>query len=69
MIAGMKTADAIAYFGTRYAIGKALGIEPASVYQWGEIVPPLRQLQLEILTRGALRTSDDIRPIPLPERA
>ncbi len=50
----MLTAQAIKYFGTRYALAQALGISPATVYQWKERVPTERQIQLERLTKGAL---------------
>ncbi len=50
----MLTAQAIQYFGTRYALAQALGISPATVYQWKERVPTERQIQLERLTKGAL---------------
>lgn len=50
----MKTTDAIAYFGSSTALAKALNCNRSSIYQWGEEVPPARQYELEVKTRGAL---------------
>jgi hypothetical protein len=62
----MKTEDAISYFGSRYAIALALDIAPPSVYRWGDVVPDLRQLQLERLTRGVLKANAHLKFKPLP---
>lgn len=51
----MKTDLAVAYFGTRAAIARALGIKGPSVSEWGDYPPMLRQLQIERLTGGALK--------------
>ena len=56
----MKTADAIAVFGNASALAKALGINRAAVPQWGETVPPLRQLQIQQLTLGKLKAADNV---------
>lgn len=50
----MTLQDIIAYFGSKYAAAAALGIRRQSVQEWTS-VPPLRQLQLEGLTRGKLK--------------
>lgn len=50
----MLKKDAIAHFGTEAALAKALGIKPQSIQDWGEVVPELRQLQLERMTEGKL---------------
>ncbi len=55
MITDMRTYDAVRFFGGPTALARALGIEPPSIYSWGKTVPPLRQLQLELLTRGKLK--------------
>ena len=52
---GMKTKDAVEYFGKKSALAEALGIKKQSIYTWGLIVPFKRQLQLEKLTNGKLR--------------
>ncbi len=59
----MKKTDVIAYFDKqppkdKAAISKladALKIQPRAVYQWDEEIPPRRALQLEKITKGALR--------------
>jgi hypothetical protein len=50
----MTKQDAVAYYGTEAALGRALGITRASVNAWDEI-PIGRQYQLEVVTNGALR--------------
>ena len=56
----MKKQEAIAYFGTQQALADAIGVSSAAVTQWGENVPPLRQLQLQQLTLGKLKASEDV---------
>ena len=56
----MKTADAIAHFGSQHALARALGVSQAAVAQWGEEVPALRQLQLQQLTLGILKAAPDV---------
>jgi DNA-binding transcriptional regulator YdaS (Cro superfamily) len=51
----MTKQEAIAHFKGARHLADALGIETASVYQWGDRVPPLRQLQLQQITKGALK--------------
>ena len=51
----MKTVDAIAYFGNKNRLAKALGITRCSVSHWGENVPALRAYQIEKLTDGKLK--------------
>lgn len=51
----MKTVDAIAHFGNKNRLAKALGITRCSVSHWGEIVPALRAYQIEKLTDGKLK--------------
>lgn len=63
IIGCMLTKDAIKYFdGNRSALARALGIEPESTYSWGKSVPKLRQLQLEMLTGGALKADPTLKP-------
>lgn len=50
----MTKDDAIKHFGSQRALAEALGIEQPSVAGWSEI-PPLRQLQIEFVTKGTLR--------------
>ena len=70
----MKTAQAIAHYGSTYAVAAALGIKQPSVMGWGECPPPLRQLQIEALTQGALKAEPDcdkfrLPPVPQPAPA
>lgn len=61
----MKTTEAISHYGSTYAVAAALGIKQPSVMGWGESPPPLRQLQIEALTQGALKAGpecDKFRP-------
>lgn len=60
----MFTRDAIAHFGTQAALARALNIKPQSITDWGDEVPPLRQLQLEALLGGRLRADPSILPAP-----
>lgn len=58
----MRTSDAIEHFGSQAALARALNIKPPSVADWGDSVPPLRQLQIEALTGGKLRADPSILP-------
>lgn len=57
----MKTKDAISYFKSQSALARALGIRPPSVAGWGEVVPELRQLQIEAITGGQLKADERVR--------
>lgn len=66
----MKTEDCIKHFDASKAkLAAALGIEAPSVYTWGEYPPPLRQLQIEIITEGKLKAEPDCVPRPQREAA
>jgi len=54
----MKTSDAIAHFGSKVKIAKALDITKGSISQWGEKVPLLRAYQIEKITKKKLRAED-----------
>ena len=58
----MKTTDAIKYFGTQAKLGAAIGLKQHSVSGWGDLPPPLRQLQIEHITNGALKAHKGIMP-------
>ena len=45
--------------GTQSQLAAALGITQGSVALWGTYPPPLRQLQIEVITAGALRAEPD----------
>lgn len=51
----MRTAEVLVHFKTQAAIASALGIKQPSVATWGEFPPDKRQLQLERITKGALK--------------
>lgn len=57
----MTKDEAIKHFGSVGAVAAALGIKQPSVSDWGEI-PPYRQLQLEILTKGKLKADQKAFP-------
>lgn len=69
----MLTKDALAYFNnSRSALAVALNIKPESTYDWGERVPDLRQLQLEMFTKGGLQAEARLKPfgeVPAPVEA
>lgn len=70
----MTKDDAIkALGGTQEALAKALGMTQGSVSLWKTYPPPLRQLQIEVLTGGALRAEADCDqyrvPTPAPKEA
>ena len=46
---------AIKHYGTQQKLADALGMSQASVSEWGEYPPALRQLQLQQITRGKLK--------------
>ncbi len=56
---GMNTREVIEHFGSQHAVAEALGIRQPSVANWKESPPPLRQLQLEAVTGGALKAEPD----------
>lgn len=53
----MKTADAIAHFGSQELLAKALGVSQPAISKWGEQIPALRAYQIQVLTSGALKVS------------
>ena len=53
----MKTKDAIIYAGGSLRLAQLLGITCGAISQWGDTVPDIRQLQIERVTFGALRSS------------
>ena len=53
----MKTQDAINYFGSVAELAKAIGVTVQAVYAWGDTVHPLRQYQIQVLTRNKLKAT------------
>lgn len=62
----MFTKNVIAHFGSQAKVASALGIKQQSVADWGEEVPKLRQLQIQVITRGKLRADPQILRKPQP---
>lgn len=69
----MNTEAAIKHFGTQVKLAAALGIDQSTISKsWGDSPPPLRQLQIEAITSGALRAGpecDKFRVPPVEEKA
>ena len=62
----MLTTEAITFFGTQVALAAKLGINQSSVSTWGDHPPPLRQLQIEALTKGAVKAEPDCDKFRVP---
>ncbi len=45
----------INHFGTQVAVAAALGIKQPSVAEWKKSIPPLRQMQIQLVTGGVLQ--------------
>lgn len=58
----MKKADAIQYFGSQAALGKAVGVSQAAISKWPDDVPKLRAYQIESLTNGELKAEEVVKP-------
>ena len=52
----MKTQDAIDYYGSVKKLADALGIWPHVIYRWGDTPPMARQYELEVKSKGKLKT-------------
>ena len=69
-IVGMTKDQAIqALGGTQAALAERLGMTQGSVSLWGEYPPPLRQLQIEVLTGGALKAEPECDKYRVPAAA
>lgn len=51
----MLKATALDHFGTPGAIAACLGVTPAAVSAWDEVIPEGSAYKLEVLTHGALK--------------
>jgi transcriptional repressor of cell division inhibition gene dicB len=51
----MTKDQAVKHYGTQGKLASALGMKQSSISLWGVYPPPIRQLQIEALTAGALR--------------
>lgn len=52
---GMTRTQAISYYGTQAAVGRAIGLGRAAVNGWGEEIPWHWQCALEVASGGALK--------------
>ena len=56
----MTKDEAIKWAGTQVKLAERLGMKSqGSVSLWGEFPPPLRQLQIEAISGGALKAEPD----------
>lgn len=55
----MTKDQAVTHFGTQQKLADALGMLQGSVAGWKDHPPPLRQLQIEALTGGALKAEPE----------
>lgn len=62
----MKPQTVVKYFQGISATARAFGIRKQSVYDWLDrgVVPPLRQIQAEELSKGKLRARRNVYAIP-----
>lgn len=51
----MLTKDAVLFFKGKSKLAAVLKVSPAAVSQWGDVVPQLRQFQLQCLSGGQLK--------------
>lgn len=58
----MSIDEVLSYFKTRAKAAEALGVQTQAIYNWvtADKVPPLRQVQIEKLTRGKLKADPDV---------
>jgi hypothetical protein len=59
MVAVVRTADALAYFGSRSKLAEAAGVERSTTRSWGALVPPRVATKLEIRSGGILKLDLD----------
>lgn len=58
----MNTDQAVSHFGSKRKLADALEISPSAVTLWGQVVPRLRQFQIQMLTCGLLKAEPVILP-------
>ena len=63
----MTLDQCLAHYGSHAEIARALGIKAPSIYGWTRGVPPLRQIQLEHVSGGALKADAGIIPACAPQ--
>ncbi|OSI09170.1 hypothetical protein BWD07_11865 [Neisseria canis] len=45
----------MAFYGTKIAVARALGISPSAVSQWHNVVPEKQAYRIQILTGGKVK--------------
>lgn len=55
----MLKADVIKYFEQVGKVANTLNISHAAVSSWGEIIPKMRALEIEKITKGKLKYNED----------
>jgi len=56
----MTLEDAREHYGNYAKLAEALGISRSAITQWDGVVPEARQLELQKITKGALRADAPI---------
>lgn len=60
----MTKTEAVQWAGTQNELARRLGMAQATVSVWSEVVPYVRQLQIQRLSRGKLKAD----PLVMPKR-
>lgn len=55
----MLTTDAISHFGSQSALARALRMDQSTIARWQVYPPPIRQIQIERLTKGKLKAEPE----------
>ena len=71
MLSVMTKIEAIEWAGgTQDDLAAKLGIKQPSIANWGEFPPPIRQLQIQRLSRGRLKAEPGVlSPLKAPAKA
>ena len=51
----MRKEEVLKHFGSASELARILGISPASISEWGKLIPKGRAYQIQVITAGALR--------------
>ena len=69
ILGAMLKAEVLNYFGGVVETARQLGLRQPSVTNWEDPLPILRQLQIEAVTKGALRAGPECDPYRVPKHA
>ena len=64
----MDTKAVIEHYGSQHKAAEALGLSQPSIANWKDRPPPLRQLQIEAATDGALKADPECDKFRVPTR-